>query len=191
MLHPLDQELEKRGHRFARYADDLVILVKSQRAGERVMRSITRHLETTLKLTVNLANSKVASMGEGSFLGFTMVAKKIRWTDKALAKFKQRVKKLTSRSWGVSMGHRLQKLAQCVRGRTTYFGISQYYRPVPELIEQDQASHPHVLLETVALGAHEDQALAGLGPRTVAPRPPARTWTVRGGGALRRRGLQG
>ena len=133
LLNQLDGELETRGHRFARYADDLVILVKSQRAGERVMRSITRYLETTLKLTVNLAKSKVAPMSECSFLGFTMAGKKIRWTDKALVNFKQRVKELTSRSWGVSMDYRLRKLGQYVRGWTAYYGISQYYRPVPEL----------------------------------------------------------
>lgn len=133
LLHQLDQELERRGHRFARYADDLVILVKSKRAGERVMRSVTRYLETTLKLTVNPAKSKVAPMSECSFLGFTMRGTKIRWADKALAEFKRRVKELTSRSWGVSMDYRLHKLGQYVRGWTAYFGISEYYRPVPEL----------------------------------------------------------
>ena len=133
LLHQLDQELEKRGHRFARYADDMVILVKSQRAAERVMQSITRYLETTLKLKVNPAKSKVAPMSECSFLGFTIKGKKIRWTDKALANFKHRVKELTGRSWGVSMEYRLRKLRQYVRGWTAYFGISQYYRPVPEL----------------------------------------------------------
>ena len=133
LLNQLDGELEKRGHRFARYADDLVILVKSPRAGERVMRSVTRYLKTTLDLTVNPAKSKVAPMSECSFLGFTMRGTKIRWTDKALADFKQRVKELTSRSWGVSMEYRLHKLGQYVRGWTAYFGISRYYRPVPEL----------------------------------------------------------
>ena len=133
LLHQLDRELEKRGHRFARYADDLVILVKSPRAGERVMRSITRYLETILKLKVNPAKSKVAPMSECSFLGFTMRGTKIRWADKALANFKHRVTQLTGRSWGVSMAHRLHKLGQYVRGWTAYYGISQYYRPVPEL----------------------------------------------------------
>jgi len=133
LLHQLDRELEKRGHRFARYADDLVILVKSPRAGERVMRSITRYLETILKLKVNPAKSKVAPMSECSFLGFTMRGTKIRWADKALANFKHRVTQLTGRSWGVSMTHRLHKLGQYVRGWTAYYGISQYYRPVPEL----------------------------------------------------------
>ena len=135
LLHQLDQELEKRGHRFARYADDMIILVKSQRAAERVMCSITRYLETILKLKVNPAKSKVALMSECSFLGFTIKGKKIRWTDKALANFKHRVKELTGRSWGVSMEYRLRKLGQYLRGWTAYFGISQYYRPVPELDE--------------------------------------------------------
>jgi RNA-directed DNA polymerase len=135
LLHQLDQELERRGHRFARYADDMVILVKSERAAQRVMASIARYLETTLKLKVNLAKSKVAPMSECAFLGFTIKGKKIRWTDKALADFKHRIKELTGRSWGVSMEYRLRKLRQYLRGWTAYFGISQYYRPVPELDE--------------------------------------------------------
>jgi RNA-directed DNA polymerase len=133
LLHQLDRELMRRGHRFARYADDLVILVRSERAGERVMRSITRYLETSLKLRVNPAKSKVAPMSECSFLSFTIRGNTIRWTDKALADFKHRVRELTGRSWGVSMEHRLQKLGQYVRGWVGYFGISQYYRPVPLL----------------------------------------------------------
>ncbi len=133
LLHQLDLELQRRGHRFARYADDLVILVKSQRAGERVMRSITRYLEHTLKLTVNPAKSKVAPMSECSFLGFTIKGKKIRWTDKALAKFVRRVKKLTGRSWGVSMDYRLHKLEQYLRGWMSYFGISEYHQPIAGL----------------------------------------------------------
>jgi hypothetical protein len=69
LLHELDRELEQRGHRFARYADDMIIFVKSQRAAQQVMRSVTRYLEHDLKLTVNLAKSKVAPMSECSFLG--------------------------------------------------------------------------------------------------------------------------
>ena len=135
LLHQLDLELERRGHRFARYADDLIILVKSESAAQRVMDSITRYLEITLKLKVDLAKSKVAPMSECAFLGFTIKGKKIRWTDKVLADFKHRIKELTGRSWGVSMAYRLKKLGQYLRGWTAYFGISQYYRPVPELDE--------------------------------------------------------
>ena len=103
----------------------MIILVKSPRAAERVMRSVTRYLETTLKLTVNLAKSKVAPMSDCALLGFTITGKKVRWTDKALAAFKHRIKELTGRSWGVSMEHRLHKLGQTVRGWTAYFSISQ------------------------------------------------------------------
>ena len=74
-------------------------------------------------------------MSQCSFLGFTIIGKKIRWTDKSLAKFKRRVKELTGRSWGVSMKYRLYKLGQFLRGWVGYFGISQYYRPIPELDE--------------------------------------------------------
>ena len=133
VLDQLDCELQRRGHRFARYADDINILVKSQPAAERVMFSITRYLETVLKLKVNPAKSKVAPMSERSFLGFTIKGGKIRWTDKALAQFKHRVVELTGRSWGVSMDYRLKKLGEYLRGWVAYFGISQYYRPVPEL----------------------------------------------------------
>jgi RNA-directed DNA polymerase len=72
LLDQFDKELQTREHRFARYADDMVILVKSERAAQRVMGSITRYLETTLKLKVNLAKSKVAPMSECAFLGFTI-----------------------------------------------------------------------------------------------------------------------
>lgn len=160
---PIDQELHRRGHRFARYADDLIILVKSERAAQRVMLSITRYLETRLKLTVNPAKSRTAPMSECSFLGFTIKGNKIRWTDKALANFKHRVKQLTGRSWGVSMDYRLHQLGQYLRGWTAYFGISQYYPPGVRAGRLDQATHPQVLLEAVALlGAHQDSASVGL-----------------------------
>lgn len=135
LLNELDHELERRGHRFARYADDMVILVKSQRAGERVMQSLTRYLEGRLKLKLNPAKSKVAKLSECGFLGFTIIRGKIRWLEKKLAAFTHRVKELTGRSWGVSMEYRMHKLGQYVRGWLGYFGISEYYRPIPELEE--------------------------------------------------------
>jgi RNA-directed DNA polymerase len=133
LLDDLDKELEKRGHCFARYADDFIILVKSRRAGERVMASITRFLERKLKLAVNQDKSKVASTNESTFLGFVFKGASIRWSDKAFAEFKRRVRKLTGRSWGVSMEYRLAKLAEYLRGWMGYFGVSEYYRPLPEI----------------------------------------------------------
>ncbi|WP_269447803.1 reverse transcriptase domain-containing protein, partial [Marinomonas atlantica] len=74
MLDPLDKELEKRGHKFARYADDFTIVVKSQRAGERVLRSISQYLQNRLKLVVNTDKSRVVKTSESKFLGFTFKA---------------------------------------------------------------------------------------------------------------------
>jgi RNA-directed DNA polymerase len=135
LLDDLDRELERRGHRFARYADDLLILVRSLRAGERVKKSITAHLGRRLKLPVNEQKSRVAPIDKCTFLGFTFRKGKLRWSAQALEDFKHRVRKLTGRSWGVSMAWRFHKLTQFLRGWMGYFGISQYYRPIPELDE--------------------------------------------------------
>lgn len=131
LLDDLDIELENRGHRFARYADDLLVLVKSERAGQRVKASLTRWLDRELKLPVNEHKSQVAPISQVTFLGFTFRATKLRWSDTALDDFKHRIRELTGRSWGVSMAYRLKKLAEYLRGWVGYFGISQYYRPVP------------------------------------------------------------
>jgi len=133
LLDDLDRELEQRGHRFARYADDLLVLVKSVRAGQRVKASLTTYLGRRLKLPVNEAKSRVAPIGVCEFLGFRFPQGKLRWSDAAFADFMHRVRELTGRSWGVSMRYRFDKLAQYLRGWMGYFGISQYYRPIPEL----------------------------------------------------------
>jgi RNA-directed DNA polymerase len=133
VLDDLDRELERRGHRFVRYADDFIILVKSQRAGQRVMVSSKRFIERKLKLKVNEAKSQVAKTDQTNFLGFTFKGGKIRWSDAAFKEFKRRIRKLTGRSWFVSMDYRLTKLAQYMRGWMNYFGISEYYRPLPEM----------------------------------------------------------
>ncbi|TKB11152.1 group II intron reverse transcriptase/maturase [Desulforhopalus sp. IMCC35007] len=135
MLDDLDKELEKRGHRFCRYADDFIILVRSPRAGKRVMRSIRNFLGSRLKLLVNEQKSKVVPVERCTFLGFTFKRGKIRWTDKAFQKFKRRIRELTGRSWRVSMDYRMMKLRQYIRGWINYFGIAEYYRPVPGIDE--------------------------------------------------------
>jgi len=129
VLDDLDKELEQRGHRFARYADDFIILVKSQRAGQRVMTSITRFLQQRLKLRVNVDKSRVCSTNDCAFLGFTFRGTKIRWLTRAFDEFKRRIRRLTGRSWRVSMSYRLQKLREYIHGWMAYFGISEYYRP--------------------------------------------------------------
>jgi RNA-directed DNA polymerase len=133
LLDDLDKELEKRGHRFVRYMDDIVILVRSERAGHRVMASISRYLSQQLKLKVNRQKSQVLKARALEYLGFEFRGIRVYWSDKAFADFKHRLKGLTSRSWGVSMEYRLSRLNQYLRGWMGYFGISEYYRPIPKL----------------------------------------------------------
>ena len=135
LLDDLDKELEKRGHHFVRYADDFIIMVKSISAGTRVMASIRRFLERKLRLKVNEKKSKVDKVEKCGFLGFVFVRGKIRWSDKAFLEFKRRVRLFTGRSWFVSMEYRYKKLAEYVRGWMNYYGISEYYRPIPVLDE--------------------------------------------------------
>ena len=133
ILDDLDKELEKRNHRFVRYADDFIVLVKSRQAGERVMESLKRFLERRLKLRINQNKSRVVPTNQVAFLGFTFRGTKIHWSEKAFSEFKRRVKDLTGRSWFVSMDYRYQKLGEYLRGWMNYFGISEYYKPIPEI----------------------------------------------------------
>jgi RNA-directed DNA polymerase len=132
-LDVLDKELEKRGLHFVRYADDLLILVKSKLAGERVLKSVTLFLEKRLKLKVNLQKSGVRKTDDTNYLGFTFRKGKIRWSEESFRQFEHRIRELTARSWGVSLKYRIGKLSVYVRGWMNYFGISEYYRPVPEI----------------------------------------------------------
>jgi RNA-directed DNA polymerase len=123
-------------HRVARKVRDkwiLRLIGRYLRAGQRVMQSVQRFLERILKLRVNQDKSRVVPTDQATFLGFTFRGVSIRWTDKAFQEFKRRVKELTGRSWFVSMDFRFQKLAQYLRGWVNYFGISDYYRPIPEI----------------------------------------------------------
>ncbi len=133
MLDPLDKELERRGLRFARYADDFLVLVKSLRAAQRVMQSVTRFVEARLKLVVNRQKSKAASLSQCAFLGFQIIRGRIVWTEKALQRFKERIQEITSRSRGVSTFCMLRELRRYAVGWLNYFGLSQAYRVIPEL----------------------------------------------------------
>ncbi|MBW2187454.1 MAG: group II intron reverse transcriptase/maturase [Deltaproteobacteria bacterium] len=133
LLDSLDKELERRGHKFARYADDFIILMKSKRAGERVLASISRYLETRLKLVVNTQKSQVVEVTQSKFLGFTFSNGRLKWHAKTLHKFKQRVRILTNRNWGVSMHYQLYKLSLFLRGWINYFGIANAYQNCVEL----------------------------------------------------------
>ena len=132
LLDDCDKELERRHHRFARYADDCVILVKSKRAGHRVMAGITRYLGK-LKVKVNTDKSNVVRVQDCSFLGFTFRGKKLAATTKAVIAFKYRLRRLTGRSWGISMQNRYGHIQTYVRGWMHYFGIGMRYTDAVEL----------------------------------------------------------
>ena len=112
VLDELDRELTRRGHRFCRYADDCNIYVRSQRAGERVMASVARFLTTTLRLKVNESKSAVARPEERKFLGFSIAndGSERRIAPQALAKFKARIRDLTSRTRGISLHRMIETL---------------------------------------------------------------------------------
>src|SRR5229473_5505499 len=134
VLNELDQELERRGHRFTRYADDCNIYVRSRRAGERVMRSVTRLLTTKLKLRVNSEKSAVARPWERKFLGFSFTnhkPPKRRLAPKTVARFKERVRELTRRTRGISLVRMVHDLAEYLRGWIGYFGRCE----TPEVLD--------------------------------------------------------
>src|ERR1022692_482159 len=128
VLNEFDRELERRGHRFVRYADDCNIYVRSERAGQRVMESITRFITQELKLKVNEAKSAVARPQERKFLGFSFTAgpevKRVI-APKALDRFKRRIREITGRAKGVSMKTTMEELAPYMRGWRSYFGFCE------------------------------------------------------------------
>jgi len=125
LLDGLDKELENRGHRFVRYADDCNIYVRSERAGRRVLGSVTRYLERRLKLSVNEAKSAVARPWRRSFLGFSFTGRRPNRrtvSAKALVRFKERVRELTQRTRGRSLYTVVRELREFVLGWDGYFG---------------------------------------------------------------------
>jgi RNA-directed DNA polymerase len=128
VLDELDRELERRGHRFVRYADDCNLYVRSERAGQRVMESITRFITQRLKLKVNETKSAVARPQERKFLGFSFqVGRGVQRViaPKALDRFKRRIREITRRAKGVSIETSIAELAAYLRGWRSYFGFCE------------------------------------------------------------------
>ena len=129
MLNELDKELEKRGLRYTRYADDCIIVVKSEKAANRVMESITKFIEKKLGLKVNVEKSKIARPNQIKYLGFGFYITKTGIIKpkphlKSIQKFKRRLKQLTKRSWNISLDERIAKLNPVIRGWINYFRIA-------------------------------------------------------------------
>lgn len=133
LLDVLDKELERRGHKFIRYADDLAIFVKSKRAGERVLESVSRYLERKLKVKVNQSKSKVGLVKRSSVLGFQIHLKKLRTLDRKVKGFKQELKRITRRCPGISIMSRVYRLKQYVQGWMAHYGCGLKYDVAVEL----------------------------------------------------------
>lgn len=126
MLDDLDRFLEKRGHRFCRYADDCNVYVRSKRAGERVKEAMTRFLATELSLRVNEGKSAVDRPGRRKFLGYSFYQRsKLRIASKSIERLKARVRELTRRNWSISLKERLEVLSRYLRGWMTYFSLTE------------------------------------------------------------------
>ncbi|HTF42654.1 MAG TPA: group II intron reverse transcriptase/maturase [Terriglobales bacterium] len=128
VLDELDRELERRGHHFVRYADDCNIYVGSERAGQRVMESVTHFITHRLKLKVNQAKSAVARPGQRKFLGFSFTGgrePRRRIAPKAIARFKERIRERTRRTRSISLPQMVKTITTYLRGWLGYFGDCQ------------------------------------------------------------------
>jgi RNA-directed DNA polymerase len=172
-LDDLDRELDRRGHRFVRYADDVMIYVRSERAGERVAEGISAFIERRLKLRVNRQKSAVAWAGKRTFLGFSSFKRKEGWklgvSHEAPKRAKRRLRELTARTWGVPMERRIHAINRFTRGWTAYFALAEGERPFRDLDEwlrrrlrqvrwKEWKRHPARRRNLRALGAPEAKA---------------------------------
>ena len=134
VLDPLDKELKSRGHKFARYADDFIVMVKSANAAKRVLASLIRYCEGRLQLIVNRAKSRASPLKSCAFLSYRLNHKaKLAWTDKAIHRFKERIKEITSRNRGHKVQTVIHELNLYIRGWLNDFKLSSTYGEVREL----------------------------------------------------------
>ena len=140
MLNELDKELEARGLNFVRYADDCIIVVKSEKAANRVLASITKFIEKKLGLKVNAEKSKVTRPTQTKYLGFSFwKSPKGQWKPKphlkSYQKLVRKLKQLTDRSWSISLDNRIEKINYVVRGWVNYFRIANMKNKITEIDE--------------------------------------------------------
>lgn len=140
MLDQLDKELEARGLRFTRYADDCIILVGSSKAADRVMKNVSIFIENKLGLKVNMTKSKVSKPNDIKYLGFGFFMDKndglwkAKPHAKSVEKLKLKLKKLTSRRWSISLDERLEKIKKTIVGWTNYYKIG-YWKDVARMVD--------------------------------------------------------
>lgn len=135
VLNELDQELEKRGHKYCRWADDFLIFLKSERAAKRVMEGITRYLEDELELQVNREKSDVMETKRATFLGFQILRGKLRVSTKAVNIFKDKVREISKRNNPLSMYQIIQELNEYLQGWVCYFRVQEFKKIFRQLDE--------------------------------------------------------
>ena len=139
LLDELDKELAERGHKFVRYADDINIYTKTQRAAERVKESIGTYLEKQLKLRVNKEKTKIKTPTKAKILGFSFWKSQAHWeiriAPSSVEKLKLKLKRLTDRSWSISMESRIKGVNQLLQGWSEYFGIGKSKKAI-EIVEE-------------------------------------------------------
>ena len=166
-LDPLDKELESRGHKFARYADDFIVLVKSANAAKRVLAALIRYTEGRLQLIVNRAKSRAAPLKQCAFLGYQIGNKgKLVWTEKVQHRFKERVREITSRNRGHNVKTVIDEL-EPVHPRLAQLLQAQFHlHGGPGSVALDQATGEVVLLEAMEAATHASPSLVGIGSRS-------------------------
>jgi len=139
MLHELDKELQARGHRYVRYADDCSIYVRSEKSAQRVMETITDYIESRLKLKVNRTKSKISRPDESTLLGFSFYRSEKGWgisiAPKSLTRIKKKIKEQTKRKDPAAAKEKIKKMEVMIRGWVNYFAIAKAKRKMKELDE--------------------------------------------------------
>ncbi|MGI8597985.1 MAG: reverse transcriptase domain-containing protein, partial [Chitinophagaceae bacterium] len=139
VLHELDTELQARGHRFVRYADDCSIYVRSEKSAQRVMETVTEYIESKLKLKVNRSKSKVSRPSESTLLGFSFYRNEKGWqiriAPKSLKKIKEKMKEQTRRNDPASEKEKIKKMEAVLRGWVNYFSIAKAKSKMQQLDE--------------------------------------------------------
>lgn len=170
MLNELDKELETRGLNFVRYADDCIILVKSEKAANRVLSSITKYIEKKLGLKVNAEKSKVTRPTKTKYLGFSFwTTKGGKWKPKphikSYQKLKRKLKQLTNRSWSISLDKRIKQINYLVRGWVNYFRIANMKSVITEIDEHLRTRIRVIIWKQWKIPKRRTKALIQLGVR--------------------------
>ena len=168
MLNELDKELEARGLQFVRYADDCIIMVKSEKAANRVLGSITKFIEKKLGLKVNAEKSKVTRPTQTKYLSFSFWKDtKGRWKPKphikAYQKLKRKLKALTKRNWSISLDNRIKQINYLVRGWVNYFRIANMKKTIQGIDEHLRTRIRIIIWKQWKKSQRKEKALKQLG----------------------------